>query len=190
MNLATFAFKNAPVRIVDREGNPWFVAADVCRILALGNTSRAVSSLKARHKGITLSNTLGGTQKMLIISEPGLYRLVSKSETDEADAFMDWVTEEVLPSIRRTGAYDSGANSMTAALEKFVQANLKGKLAESILNKITPRGEYGELSRNGQPKTGFRRACYVAQRSRQSDAVRIMGLLYQLELFAGDLTLK
>lgn len=105
MNLQTFDFNEAPVRVMLRDGQPWFVAADVCRVLELLNTSKACETLDEDEKGITNSDTLGGKQQMLIISESGLYALVFKSRKAEAKKFRRWVTSEVLPAIRQTGRY-------------------------------------------------------------------------------------
>lgn len=94
------------------EGEPWFVAADVCRALGLGNSSKAVMPLDDDEKGITNSNTLGGEQKMVIVSEPGLYSLIVRSRKPEAKAFKRWITHEVIPSIRKTGGYIAGQETM------------------------------------------------------------------------------
>ncbi len=92
-----------PSRAVTLEGEPWFVAADVCRALGLGNSSMAVSKLDEDEKGISLIDTLGGEQKLGIVNEPGLYALVLSSRKPEAKAFKRWITHEVIPSIRKTG---------------------------------------------------------------------------------------
>lgn len=101
----TFSFGEQPVRIVDREGDPWFVAADVCRVLELSNPRQAIDALEEDEKGVSTSDTLGGPQEMNIISESGLYTLIFKSRKPKAKEFRRWVTGEVLPAIRKTGAY-------------------------------------------------------------------------------------
>ena len=85
------------------EGEPWFVAADVCRALGLGNSSKAIMPLDDDEKGITISDTLGGKQEMTTINEPGLYSLILRSRKPEAKAFKRWITHEVIPAIRKTG---------------------------------------------------------------------------------------
>ena len=85
------------------EGEPRFVAADVCRALGLGNSSMAVSKLDEDEKGISSIDTLGGEQKLGIVNEPGLYTLVLSSRKPEAKAFKRWITHEVIPAIRKTG---------------------------------------------------------------------------------------
>jgi len=101
-------FENAEfgkVRVITRDGEPWFVATDVCRALGLGNSRMAVSKLDEDEKGVSLIDTLGGEQKLGIVNEPGLYSLVLGSRKPEAKAFKRWVTHEVIPSIRKHGAY-------------------------------------------------------------------------------------
>lgn len=97
------------IRVTDQNGEPWFVAADVCRALDIGNPTQAIVRLDSDES--TLISNEG--REMNIISEPGLYALVLGSRKPEAKAFKRWVTHEVIPSIRRTGGYIAGAESMT-----------------------------------------------------------------------------
>lgn len=106
MNLTTFNFNNMAVRaITDDQGNPWFVASDVCKVLEIGNVSQAMTRLDDDEKDITTTDTRGGKQDMTIVNESGLYSLIMKSRKPEAKSFQKWVTSEVLPSIRKTGGY-------------------------------------------------------------------------------------
>ena len=91
------------IRALAENGEPWFVAKDVCDALGLDHT--ALRKLDADEKGRDSIPTLGGTQQMTMVSEPGFYRLVMKSRKPEAKAFQRWVTHEVLPAIRRDGGY-------------------------------------------------------------------------------------
>jgi len=93
------------IRVIDREGEPWFVAADVCKALELGNSRQAIARLDNDEKGVISIDTPGGPQEMSIINEPGLYTLVLGSRKPEAKAFKRWVTHEVLPAIRQNGYY-------------------------------------------------------------------------------------
>ena len=96
------------VRTVILNGEIWFVAADVCRALELSDTHKAVDRLDDDEKGTNSIPTLGGPQDMLTVNEPGLYALILGSRKPEARAFKRWITHEVLPQIRRTGAYFTG----------------------------------------------------------------------------------
>ena len=105
-SVVPFNFEQHAVRVVTRDGEPWFVAADVCAVLAVGNTSDAVRRLDDDEKGVDTIDTLGGRQEVGTINESGLYALILTSRKPEAKRFKKWVTGEVLPSIRRTGGYE------------------------------------------------------------------------------------
>jgi prophage antirepressor-like protein len=107
--VATYSFNGMDLRVVEIDGEPWFVAKDVCVAVAYQvkadgkvNTSGATRPLSPDEKGTYPVRTLGGWQHVSIISESGLYKLVMRSDKKEAKAFQDWVTREVLPSIRKT----------------------------------------------------------------------------------------
>lgn len=106
--IQTFNFNDARLRtLTDESGDPWFVAKDVCNILEISNPSDALQSLDDDEK-TNLGNSYVWSEpgrKPLIISEPGLYRLVMRSRKPEAKEFQRWVTHEVLPAIRKTGGY-------------------------------------------------------------------------------------
>jgi prophage antirepressor-like protein len=100
-----FRFDESPVRAVVQDGEPWFVAKDVCDILGIDNPSQAVGRLDDDEKGITNTYTTAGTREMLAVNESGVYSLVFTSRKPEAKRFRKWVTSEVLPEIRKTGGY-------------------------------------------------------------------------------------
>lgn len=135
------------VRVVDINGEPWFVVADVCKSLDIGNPSQAISKLDDDEK-VTLttneghSGKLGGAQMLNVISEAGLYSLILKSRKPEAKAFKRWITHEVIPSIRKHGAYMTPATLMEAMqkpenimalLEKLKDEELKNRELEETL---------------------------------------------------------
>lgn len=96
------------VRVVIRDDEPWFVAADVCRALDVGNPSQALTRLDEDEKMTTLISNEGaasGKSSMAFVNEPGLYTLVLGSRKPEAKAFKRWITHDVIPSIRKTGTY-------------------------------------------------------------------------------------
>lgn len=116
-NIVPFEFHGTTVRTMTGEnGEPLFVASDVAKVLGYANPRDAI----ARHtKGVAKHDTLstaGGTQQVRVITEPDVYRLITHSKLPQAEEFERWVFEEVLPSLRRHGAY------MTpATLEKVMQ---------------------------------------------------------------------
>ena len=93
------------IRVADNNGEPWFVAKDVCDALGINKYRDAVSRLDADERESVVVDTLGGKQEVSAVSEPGFYKLVMKSRKPEAKAFQRWVTHEVLPSIRKQGGY-------------------------------------------------------------------------------------
>lgn len=101
----TFDFESQAVRSMLRDDEPWFVAADVCRVLEIGNSRDAVARLDDDEKGVGITDTLGGQQEMTIINESGLYALIFTSRKEQAKRFRKWVTSEVLPTLRRTGRF-------------------------------------------------------------------------------------
>lgn len=105
-NNQVFNFGDYQVRTVIKEGEPWFVAKDVCSVLELTNNREAISRLDEDEKGVNTFYTLGGNQNLTIINESGLYSLILTSRKPEAKAFKKWVTSEVLPSIRKQGKYE------------------------------------------------------------------------------------
>jgi len=103
--LLDFDFAGAAVRVLMKGDTPWFVAADVAAVLGYRNAPDAVRMLPKEQKGTHILRTLGGPQRQTIITEAGLYRLILRSRRPEAERFTDWVTADVLPSIRKTGEY-------------------------------------------------------------------------------------
>ena len=113
-SLRAFAYDEKAVRAVEREGQVWFVAQDVCDVLGLSNSSQALKKLDESEKGVTETDTPGGVQTMAIINESGALCLILRSRKPEARVFRRWVTGVVLPAILRTGNY-SGPSQEGAA---------------------------------------------------------------------------
>ena len=104
----TFNFESNAVRVVVRDGEPWFVAADLCAALHLDAT--AIRKLDDDEKGLHSMQTLGGTQSMAVISESGMYTLVLRCRDAMKPGtvphrFRKWVTSIVLPAVRKTGHF-------------------------------------------------------------------------------------
>jgi prophage antirepressor-like protein len=108
-NVINFNFNQQPVRIVEREDGPWFVGRDVLPVLGLdlNGTSKHYRKLHTSEKSNVNRIALGLNpgRPMTIVSESGLYKLVMRSDKPEARSFQDWVTRDVLPSIRKDGGY-------------------------------------------------------------------------------------
>lgn len=141
--ITRFDFHGANVRLLtDEHGEPWFIAKDVCAVLEIGNPSQALTNLDDDEKGITTTDTLGGPQKTVTVSESGFYRLVLRSRKPVAKEFQRWVTHEVLPQIRRTGGYIPVSDTDD---EKLILAKAVGIFQRTIREKDriieTQRGE-------------------------------------------------
>ena len=104
-NLQIFVYGGEQLRTVQRDDGLWWVLRDVCRVLNIQNAADIKKRLDDDEKGVGQIYTPGGTQEMTIINEPGLYAVILRSDKPEAKAFKRWVTHDVLPSIRKTGAY-------------------------------------------------------------------------------------
>ena len=101
-----FLFNDQQVRTVVRDGEPWFVGKDVADILGYSDTAQRVRKrIDDEDKGVVEMTTPGGKQNMVVINESGLYSLILSSKLPTAKAFKRWVTSEVLPTIRKHGAY-------------------------------------------------------------------------------------
>lgn len=131
------------VRVIVRDGEPWFVAADLCAALEIANSRDAISRLDPDEKGVGTVDTLGGPQRMTIISEPGMYELISQSRKPEAKVFRRWVRHEVLPAIRKTGRYESAptiprtfAEALRLAADEHERAEVAARELEAAAPKV------------------------------------------------------
>ena len=144
-----FSYQGNQVRTIVIDGEPWFVAKDICEVLEIEQATRAVERLDEDEKGVSLIHTPGGNQEMLIVNEPGLYSLILGSRKPEAKAFKRWITHEVLPSIRQTGGYMVPAQPATLEDLIIMQAQsvkeLKAKVAEIEKTAITAQDEIKNL---------------------------------------------
>lgn len=137
--LQTFNFHNQNVRIVELNNEPWFVAADVCRVLALTNPTVAINRLENDERS---KFNLGRQGETNIANESGLYELIFASRKPTARAFKKWVKSEVLPSVRKDGGYittienDDDASIMAKALliaSKKIKNNEKNMVEQRLL---------------------------------------------------------
>lgn len=147
-------FENAAfgkIRTLTIDGEPWFVAADVCKALELGNPSMMVERLDADEKGISSIDTLGGKQRMAIINEPGLYSVILCSRKPEAKAFKRWITHEVIPAIRKYGGYMTKSlleqvlenpNLIYEFARRMLAEQQKNERLKQELDRAKPKADY------------------------------------------------
>ena len=153
-NNKLMTFENAAfgkIRTLTIDGEPWFVATDVCRALEIGNPSMAVERLDDDEKGISTIDTLGGKQRMTIINEPGLYSLVLSSRKPEAKAFRRWITHEVIPTIRKYGGYMTKSlleqvlenpNLIYEFARRMLAEQQKNERLRQELDRAKPKADY------------------------------------------------
>lgn len=155
-----FDFNGAAVRVVkDDQGEPMFCLADVCKVLDIANARDCKNRLNQKGVATADTPTAGGIQPMTYISEQNLYKVVFQSRKPEAEAFTDWVTGEVLPSIRRSGGYmaarpDDTPELIMARALRIADETIKrqeAKLAEKN-REIKEKTEQLELA---APKVAF-----------------------------------
>lgn len=104
--LQVLNYNQSEVRMVMQDDGPWWVLADVCRVLELKQPHRVATRLDDDERTfLTVVDSAGKHQEMIAVNEPGLYSVILRSSKPEAKAFKRWITHEVLPAIRRTGVY-------------------------------------------------------------------------------------
>ena len=134
-------FEGKEVRSVIRDGEPWFVAKDVCEVLGIQQANRSLENFPEDEVLKVSSNVLskderegrGGASSFLVVNEPGLYRLIFQSRKPEAEPFKHWVYHEVLPSIRKTGGYGVNNYKKRWAVRDVVYA--ASRKVESIVDR-------------------------------------------------------
>lgn len=148
--LQNFNFSGQDVRIITINDEPWFVGKDVSDILGYSNSRKALSDhVDGEDKGVTKSDTLGGSQNITIINESGLYSLILKSKKPEAKQFKRWVTSEVIPTIRKHGAYmtDNKAQDVlngNGLADLLIQAGEQLKEKDIIISQLKPKALFAE----------------------------------------------
>lgn len=150
-----FNFNNQQVRTLVIDNQPYFVGKDVAEILGYKRTADAIrENVPDKFKGVGVLPTPGGKQRVTVISEAGLYKLAFKSHAKNAEKFTDWVASEVLPSIRKHGAYMTNEKIEEVLLNPDTIIKLATELktererrsiAEQRINELTPKASYYDL---------------------------------------------
>lgn len=155
-------FNNAQfgnVRVIVKNGEPLFVASDVCKCLDIANSRDALSRLDEDEKGVVLTDTLGGEQELSAVNEAGLYVITLGSRKPEAKPFKRWITHDVIPSIRQTGAYLSHVID-SDMLFKMAEAMREKEQRISVLEEekqaMLPKAEYFDALVDRNLLTNFR----------------------------------
>ena len=147
-DLMNFDFHGLRVRVVIRDGEPWWFAGDVCTVLGLSNVGQAISRLEADEADtITINDGTPGNPNKAIISEAGVYALTLTSRKPEARAFKRWVPHDVLPSIRKHGMYAKDEllddpEHLLRVTQKLVEERRARLAAESKILELSPKAEF------------------------------------------------
>lgn len=130
------------IRVLDKEGQPWFVGKDIAERLGYVNTRDALlKHVDAEDKEVVKCDTLGGKQSLTTINESGLYSLILSSQLPTAKQFKHWVTSEVLPSVRKTGQY-LAANSISIDIRESLKTDMEQIVEEHLQEIETKCSEY------------------------------------------------
>lgn len=153
-----YRYENFDVRTVNKNGTPWFVAADVCRVLELGNPTMALERLDEDEKAlISIEGLSRGNDTANIINEPGLYTFILGSRKPQAKAFKRWITHDVIPSIRKHGLYATdellanpdiliaALQELKAERERTKMLQLTAAIQEQQIAEMQPKASYYDL---------------------------------------------
>ncbi|EIO3608933.1 phage antirepressor KilAC domain-containing protein, partial [Listeria monocytogenes] len=154
-NLQIFNFEGNEVRTVFIENEPHFIGKDVAKVLGYSNSRDALKRhVFLKNKGVVKYDSLGGSQNLTAINEAGLYQLIFKSKLESAERFQDWVTSEVLPSVRKHGAYMTNDT-----IEKAItDPDFLIRLATNLKEEKTKRIEAEQRLEIQKPKVMFAEA--------------------------------
>ncbi|AEJ43798.1 phage repressor protein [Alicyclobacillus acidocaldarius] len=137
-SLMELTYQGRKVRVVIIDGQPWWVAKDVCEALGHSNNRAALERLDDDEKGVSTVYTPGGPQKMAVVNEAGLYRLIFTSRVEQAEQFKRWTYHEVLPSIRKTGEYKTSERRQQDEIAQkrimIMELNAKTRQAKLLLD--------------------------------------------------------
>lgn len=169
------------IRTIQIDGEPWFVANDVMRVLEVSNSKDAIRTLDDDEKsGVDIIDPHGRKQKTNCISEAGLYSIILRSRKPEAKAFKRWVTHEVIPSIRKHGAYLTPQKIEDALLNPDVIINLALQLkTEKQKNaKLTAKAAYYDAVAGASGSTNFRDTAKMLGISEKKFIETVLGKKY------------
>lgn len=150
-NLIPFTYQDQPVRVVEIDGEPWFVLADLCRVLDIANPRDTAQRITPESVGTAdVLDSRGVSHPTNIVDEPGMYEVVFLSRKPEAVTFRRWITTEVLPSIRKTGGYgvpqltgpELLARALIEAQRTLQDAEQRAQVAEDKVKVLEPKATY------------------------------------------------
>jgi prophage antirepressor-like protein len=172
--LQIFNYEGDDIRtVIDERGSPWFAITDVCRVLEIANVGNATSRLDK--DGVRLADTvdaLGKKQEVNFANEPNLYRLIFRSDKPEAKVFQDWVYNDVLPAIRKTGSYSTKERSLAD-----IQAVIRVTAGQYTIELLQFEGDYRIDSRQIAPNLGLSHGKFLEEIREFANCFEYFGLL-------------
>ena len=188
-NLQVFNYNGNEVRTIQKDGEPWWVLKDVCGILGISKYRDTASRLDEDERGSVRVDTPGGEQEMTVVNESGLYNVILRSDKPEAKPFRKWVTSEVLPSIRKHGAYMTPETLEQAILNPDMMIKLctalkdeqdKNKALQAVNSSLTvdnqimkPKADYFDELVDRNLLTNFRETAKQLQ-VKEKDFIRFL----------------
>lgn len=156
--LQTFSYESAKIHTIDVNGEPWFVAKDVCETIGINpsNVSDKTAHVPSKWKGRYRVATPGGAQEMLCLSEHGLYFFLNRSDKPKAIPFQEWIAGEVLPSIRKTGSY-----SLPAEIERKKSKELRNGLTGLWQERGAKKWDFKNLTHAEYKALGYKKVSEV-----------------------------
>ncbi len=174
-DLMVFDYSGKEVRTVMKDGQPWWVAKDVCEVLGISSHRDALARLDDDERESVLVDTLGGAQEFGAVNEAGLYSLILRSRKPEAKAFKRWVTHEVLPSIRKTGSYSVQPAAPAPALPTDYKSALVALLQEvekteaqsAVIRELAPKAAFHDTVHDAAGCHTFQEAAKILGTGRE-----------------------
>lgn len=190
-----FNYAGTNIRALVLSDEPWFVAADVCSVLEIRNNRDALAGLDDDEKGVGITDTLGGPQKMAIVNEPGLYSLIFRSRKAEAKSFKRWITHEVLPALRKVGKYaiaptvdDRIPQTLPEALRHYADSLDTIEQQKTAIAELEPRAAQADHQRKAEGAATIATFCTDMQLwARENHGVKL--LHDEIRAFLGDIKL-
>lgn len=146
--LKIFTYKNSEVRTVEKNNEPWFVLKDVCAVLGISHVTDTANRMDFDEVGQTeVIDSVGRIQKAYVVNESGLYNVILRSDKPEAKPFRKWVTGTVLPSIRKTGGYIAGQETMTDSelmAKALIVAQRQIESKTKQIEEMTPKALFAD----------------------------------------------
>ena len=180
-----FNYKNHQVRIFLIDGEPWWVAKDVCDVLELGDTHKVMERLDEDERNtIPVTDSLGRLQETYIVNEAGLYNLILGSRKPEAKDFKRWITHEVIPQIRKTGAYALEPRQLLAVA--IIEAQKIIEEQDKKIKELQPKAEFFDAVAGSKDAIDMNRAAKLIYEETRMGRNKLFKLLREKGVLMKD----